>query len=187
MKKIIYIFLFCLFTSILVFAWSEKPRNELESNLIRLHILANSNSSDDQQIKLKIRDAILDFSNRTNAVPDLNTMETVANRILNESNKPYRAKADFGKYTISKRDYENFSLPYGKYTAVRITLGNGKGQNWWCVLSPPMCFTKSVFGYNENLENRLSDETINIIDRKNINIKFKTLEIASKIAEKLGI
>jgi len=187
MKKIIYIFLFSLFSSILVFAWSEKPRSELESNLIRLHILANSNSNDDQQVKLKIRDAILNFSNQTNSVPDLTTMETVANRILDDTNKPYRAKASIGKYTISKRNYENFSLPYGRYTAVRITLGSGKGQNWWCVLSPPMCFTKSVFGNNENLKNRLSDETINIIDKKNINIKFKTLEIASKIAEKLGI
>lgn len=186
MKKFLYVSVFTFFTFVLIFAWSQKPRYELENNITRLHIIANSNSPEDQQLKLKIRDEILELAKRDGSSPGSAAMERTANEILRKNGVSYGARAVTGKFNITRRSYENFILPEGKYTAARIELGKAQGENWWCVLTPPLCFTDSVFGKTENLSSYLSHDTNNIING-DINIKFKTLEIASKIAEKLGI
>ena len=186
-KKIIYIFSFIFFTGVLIFTWSEKPRYELENNIIRLHIIANSDSIQDQTLKLMIRDEITEYAKIKCTTPTPEEMEIIANSVLKNENASYTAKAVMGKYTIDRRKYEDFYLPKGIYTAARIELGEAKGKNWWCVLSPPLCFTKSAFGETDEMSEYISEDTNKIISTKNINIKFRIVEWASHISNTLGI
>lgn len=187
MNKFIYPVLFLFFSALLIFAWSEKPRHELENNIVRLHIIANSNTAKDQEIKLKVRDEITESAKASGRVLSMPEMKNIADNILKSNGFNYTSTVTFGKTKITRRKYGSFSLPEGIYKAVRIKLGDAQGENWWCVLSPPLCFTDSVFGDTEELSEYLSSETNKIINGDKINIRFRILEIASQISCKLGI
>lgn len=127
-------------------------RPVVSDELLRLHVLANSDSPEDQQIKLRVRDAIQqEFAVAWQAAPsgaacrswaqrDLKAMEACANRVLAQHGFGYRARAQVGVYEFPDRIYGNMvELPAGRYWGVRILLGEAQGQNWWCVLYPPLC------------------------------------------------
>lgn len=191
MKKIFFaLAIFILFT-MLSASYSEQIMNDLNENIIRLHILAQSNSEYDQKIKLEVRNEIL------KAVKDidikkssefLSTAQNTANRYLNENNISYRAKAIKGKFHFPQKTYNNITLPSGEYNGIRIVLGEGKGENWWCIMYPPLCVTQSG-GLNTNkntelkLKNSLSSDTYELItnDSKKIKLKFKTVEFFNKL------
>lgn len=118
-------------------------------NLIRLHILAASDSDYDQALKLKVRDAIL-AAGVFEAAEDADGAEAmtaeaeqaaldIANRVLYEEGAPYGARIEYGLEVYPTREYEGIRLPAGEYRSLRIVLGEGEGQNWWCVLFPPLC------------------------------------------------
>ena len=172
-------------------SYSEQIMNDLNENIIRLHILAQSNSEYDQKIKLEVRNEIL------KAVKDidikkssefLSTAQNTANRYLNENNISYRAKAIKGKFHFPQKTYNNITLPSGEYNGIRIVLGEGKGENWWCIMYPPLCVTQSG-GLNTNkntelkLKDSLSSDTYELItnDSKKIKLKFKTVEFFNKL------
>lgn len=123
----------------------------LENNVLRLHVIANSDSEEDQTVKLCVRDAVLqeaknwyggaaDFNTALAAVcTHLESLETAANRILLEKGMPYGAKAEVCEMYFPTRAYEQYKLPAGKYRTLRITLGEAAGQNWWCVVFPALC------------------------------------------------
>ncbi len=181
MKKIIYVFLFVFMSALCFGMWSDTLLFDLENNIVRLHILANSDGEYDQQLKIKVRDNILEYAKKNEKVPTPTQMEALANKVLLMENAPYKAKANVGKYYIDRRAYESFILPEGMYTAARIELGEAEGKNWWCVLSPPLCFTKSSFGYTDDLGEYLTAETENTIKGDRITIKLKVLELFSKL------
>ena len=127
-------------------------RPVVSDELLRLHVLANSDSPADQQIKLKVRDAIQQqFAASWRDAPsgevcrswaqrDLKAIEACANQVLAEHGFAYQAKAQIGVYAFPDRVYEDVvALPAGRYWGVRILLGEAQGQNWWCVLYPPLC------------------------------------------------
>ena len=130
---------------------ASQPRN-LSGNLIRFHVIANSDSQEDQQLKRDVRDAIIEEVGgnfQKNATvqqareivnANLEEMEAVAKREISRHGKDYSADAQFGHFDFPAKTYGSFSLPAGNYEAVRIVLGEGKGANWWCVLFPPLCF-----------------------------------------------
>ena len=191
MKKIFFaLAIFILFT-MLSASYSEQIMNDLNENIIRLHILAQSNSEYDQKIKLEVRNEIL------KAVKDidikkssefLSTAQNTANSYLNENNISYRAKAIKGKFHFPQKTYNNITLPSGEYNGIRIVLGEGKGENWWCIMYPPLCVTQSG-GLNTNkntelkLKDSLSSDTYELItnDSKKIKLKFKTVEFFNKL------
>lgn len=191
MKKIFFaLAIFILFT-MLSASYSEQIMNDLNENIIRLHILAQSNSEYDQKIKLEVRNEIL------KAVKDidikkssefLSTAQNTANRYLNENNISYRAKAIKGKFHFPQKTYNNITLPSGEYNGIRIVLGEGKGENWWCIMYPPLCVTQSgELNTNKNTELKLKDslssDTYELItnDSKKIKLKFKTVEFFNKL------
>lgn len=120
-------------------------------NMLRLHVIANSDTKIDQATKLKVRDEVLKlmrsrFSNVHNnrqaiktAEASLDDIEKAADRTLQEAGKDYTAKAYVGDYDFPTRIYGSRVFPSGEYTAVRVVLGRGEGRNWWCVLFPPLC------------------------------------------------
>lgn len=159
--------------------WCDFASRELENNIVRLHVIANSDSAEDQAIKLTVRDRITDLAREQGRTPDLYQLENTANSVLAENNKPYTAKVTYSKYYVNRREYESIILPEGKYTAACIKLGRGEGKNWWCVLSPPLCFTKSALGRTDEMDDYLDGETATVI--KGITVKLKVFELASKI------
>jgi len=120
-------------------------------NLIRLHVVANSDSQADQAVKLAVRDAILESSGRLfteNAPEDamqavqasLPLFRSVAERVLAANGYDYPAKVEFGTFYFPERRYGALVLPEGDYQALRVVLGEGQGANWWCILFPPLCY-----------------------------------------------
>ena len=181
MKKIIYVWIFALACGVVVNGWCSQILNDLENNIIRLHIIANSDDAHDQEIKLMVRDSIIELAHKEGELPDINKLEVEVNKVLRRENAPYNAKVSFGKYPITRRSYENFILPQGVYTAARVELGNAEGKNWWCVLSPPLCFTQSAFGESDELAEHLGEQAGKAVMEDKITVKLKILEIGAAI------
>ena len=121
-------------------------------DLIRFHVIANSDSTFDQSVKLSVRDAIIDEVNallkeaESTKEADIlladHTEEIIskANDVLSQNGCNYQATASLGTSRFPTKTYGDITLPAGEYNAFRIILGEGKGKNWWCVLYPPLCF-----------------------------------------------
>ncbi len=145
---------------------------ELSGALLRLHIIANSDSEADQAVKLQIRDAITEaFQDDFSAAADkdaacalaealLPEAEAIANHVLEEQGFSERASASLTFCYFPEKTYGDMTFPAGYYDALRITIGEAKGQNWWCVLYPPLCFTDVSASVPESskvlLQNNLS-------------------------------
>ncbi len=135
---------FALSLALIVFCDLVLPQGEsaVYDSVIRLHILANSDSDFDQETKLAVRDAILAaevFEGEDDVSEALSMAETVANAELAKRGVSYGASCVFGRESYPTRIYEGVKLPAGTYLSVRVVLGEGNGQNWWCVLFPPLC------------------------------------------------
>lgn len=201
-KKLKYIFiilslLFC-FIFISITSYARSVSDNLSDNFFRLHILANSDSKQDQDLKLKIRDAIIeymstqDFSNSTKSEVmsvvenSLDSYKAIAQTVIDNEGLDYNVSAEIGNFHFPTKVYGNISLPAGYYDALRIKIGNAEGQNWWCSLFPPLCFVDISSGVidedsKNNLKENLSDEEFAIVtssDEK-LKLKFKLLEFFS--------
>lgn len=140
---------------------------EVCTEVLRLHIPANSNSKEDQSIKLALRDHLLnEFSDELGGCKDLETAKERANELLpeieRESNKfleengfDYGAKAEIVSMYFTTREYDSLILPAGVYSALRITLGSGEGNNWWCVIFPQLCLPAASEKQDEASQNVL--------------------------------
>jgi len=129
-------------------------------NLIRLHVVANSDSKEDQSLKLDVRDAVVarteELLGRVKTkeeawrilLDNLGEIQAVATNEIRKAGRHYQALVEMGTFAFPERKYGGLTLPEGDYEAVRVVLGAGKGRNWWCVLFPPLCFIKM----NENKE-----------------------------------
>lgn len=164
---------------------------------LRLHVIANSDSESDQEIKLKVRDAVLSHISEYNAktkeealtqvMADTDRIEDIAKDVLKENGKAQNVKIEIGEEEYPLRHYDDFSLPAGVYTSVRVIIGEGEGKNWWCVLFPPMCTSyASEWDEEQYVSVGLSGEQYDLITGSNgeYKVKFKLLEIA---AEAFGI
>lgn len=115
--------------------------------MIRLHVIANSDSEEDQALKLKVRDAIVGYmegqpdldSARRYIEENLSDIEAVSEEVIAEEGYDYPARADLKVSYIPQKSYEDLTLPAGNYEALKVTLGRGDGQNWWCVIFPQLC------------------------------------------------
>lgn len=123
----------------------------LKESVLRLHILANSDSSEDQDLKLKVRDAVLkECSKELSACDDLDEaiitaktdtkkIEDIADKVIKDNGFDYSSTVYIGKSFFETREYDNFTLPAGTYNSLIIKLGKAKGHNWWCVVFPSVC------------------------------------------------
>lgn len=179
--------LFCACFLLLTVVDMLVPRSEANvyDNVIRLHILADSDSDEAQNVKLLVRDAILkecgDIFNSSLDVDaasetveqNLTRMETVANRVLTENGFDYTATAEFGMEEYPTRVYENLTLPAGKYRSLRLNLGSAEGQNWWCILFPPFCTSAS----SESLSSaKVKENDTPVFSESKYIFRFKFLE-----------
>ena len=138
--------LIALCVTLLSGLWAQRRQSGLASGLVRLHVIAHSDSEADQAVKLKVRDAVLSLlAPRLEGVTDAAEAEAIVRAALPELAaeaahvSSQHAEAALGREIYPTRAYEGFALPAGVYTSLRITLGEGRGHNWWCVIYPPLC------------------------------------------------
>lgn len=190
MKSFIYSLIIVLVMTLGAVSLDESVDHDLQSGLLRLHIVADSDGVQAQAVKLKVRDAVL-----TQVHPEdknfLESAETAANRVLAENGMDYRAKAYYGRFYFPTKQYKNITLPAGKYYGVRLVLGRGAGKNWWCILYPPMCMVNDremalEKDSAEILKRTLMPQSYELITAHGdkIQIRFKTVEIIRKIQKK---
>ena len=199
MNKIISAVFISLMLSLVITAYSENVQTDLQDNLIRLHIIANSDSDKDQAVKLEVRNAVLneirnssENISREEIIKNLDTIEKIAKDTLKQNGFSYDVQAVYGKFDFPKKEYKNMTLPAGEYYGVRIILGNGEGHNWWCVMYPPLCVSNDTTvaldkESEELLKATLKSETYDIITKsdKDVVIKFKTVEFIQELKQKI--
>lgn len=166
MKKVCVLLSILLMGAILVFGTTYRDVNK---EYLRIHIRANSNESVDQNVKYKIKDAVVEvltpYVAKCNSFDEvkfvisenLSLIDRVANGILIENGFSYKAKSKMTEEEFPTRDYNGFVLESGYYDAIIVELGEAKGDNWWCVVYPPLCFTSSSSGSNVVYRSRIID------------------------------
>ena len=177
-----------VFVIILIGAWvmlSEAAVSDISSGIVRLHIIANSDSSDDQQLKLAVRDRVLDYVKQQNGVCEkiyitshLEEILSVCREEVKWQGYAYPVQAEVGNFYFPTKRYEQIMLPAGNYDAVRIVIGDGAGKNWWCVMYPPLCFTKETKGRlsaeeMSKLADAMSSENFEMIQTSEEEIELK--------------
>lgn len=201
MKKIeiiiILSILLLLYTFICAFSYVQAVSSDISSSVFRLHVIANSNSDEDQSLKYKVRDSLLNYMN--NICSNCSSKEEAINLVTKHQEEfkqialetiknegySYDINIKIGNFEFPTKNYGDISLPAGYYDALRIEIGEAKGKNWWCVMFPSLCFIDISSGIvpdesKEDLQNVLSDEEYSIISNNsnyNIKFKFKLLEI----------
>jgi len=180
-----------------------------KEKLIRLHVIANSDKKEDQDIKLQIRDKIIDEMtpkfqesksiNQTEMIlkENIDLIQNIAEEELHKIGKDYGVKVYFGDYDFPTKSYGKFTLPAGNYRALKIVLGEGVGENWWCVMFPPLCFLDldnnvESSHSEENMEKVLSENEYNMINNEEnqgdtpVRLKFKVVEVIERNKTKLA-
>lgn len=165
---------------------------------LRLHILAASDSKEDQDVKLLVRDAVLKagadiFSGSVSSDEAMEKisenkafLEETANRVLRENGFSYKAHLTMEKEYFETRQYEDVRLPAGEYNACKITLGDGDGQNWWCVMFPPLCLPAVTKNNEAEVYAVFGENGGNLVTEKNgYKIKFRIVEIINEFIEDL--
>ncbi len=181
MKRFIFALSLIVMFALSIVTYSQCFYKEMQENVIRLHILAKSNSPEDQEIKLAVRDEVLSATKGID-IKDTKKFLTIAqetaNQYLKDNNIPYRAKGEMGMFHFPRKEYENITLPAGMYNGVRILLDEGKGKNWWCVMYPPVCTGTNEDAMNV-LKKSLSDNNYDIITQKP-RVRFWLLDFLNK-------
>jgi len=195
-KKVFGIVLMILAVSVLLGGfWVSRQQQALADKLVRLHVVANSDSEADQAVKLQVRDAVLEQTRllldgaedpRAALAGNLPRIQQAANRCLAAAGSGDRAVVTMGEELFPTREYETFSLPAGTYTALRVTIGAGEGHNWWCVVFPSLCMSASVEEMEEDAQTAgLTEGEIRLIteDSEGYVLKFKTMEWLQKLKD----
>ncbi len=190
-KLSLLIFLLFIYVFICAQSYVSAVSNNLSEAVFRLHVLANSDSEEDQKLKLKVRDSLLNYMNnicsncytKAEAISLVNEhqqeFQQIAENTISENGYDYPVKINIGNFYFPTKNYGDISLPAGLYDALRVEIGNAKGKNWWCVMFPSLCFIDVSSGIvdneaKENLEKNLEHESYSLIsDQNNSEIKFK--------------
>lgn len=196
MKKKIAVFV-PVFLAFILFICSFVPLittgESISNKVLRLHIIANSDSDYDQNVKLKVRDEVLKLSGdifadcktledaKNVSQNNIDLIQSVANNTLSSLGCSEVATVAVAKEYFSTRIYDDFTLPAGIYDSIKIVIGNGEGHNWWCVMFPQVCLS----GCTKDLEDDLTDEEIKMIHSKDYIVKFKAVEIYEKLKYKI--
>lgn len=177
--------------SIIAFAQTSKV---IRNNVIRLHVIANSDSDDDQHLKLIVRDKILvsgdeifDGSvNVDNAIdkiyPQLENLKNIAKQTINQYGYKYDVRITMEREYFSTRTYNTITLPAGEYLALKVIIGEGTGQNWWCVMFPPMCL--SAADENAVLNDVLDKKSVKLLNKNpKFELRFKFIELFEEVKQ----
>ncbi len=175
-------------------------QNHLADKVVRLHVLANSDSEADQALKLKVRDRVLvratelleSSADRAQAEERLRAalpeLEEIAAAEIASNGYDYGVTASLTDTAFPTKEYDGFTLPAGEYLALRVVIGEGAGQNWWCVVFPPLCTAASADVPAAALAAGLTEDEVGLITEADAGyvLKFKTVELWEQLKEKWG-
>ena len=169
---------------------------KIREDVLRLHVIAASDSEADQTLKLKVRDAILaagtdifdgsvDVENAVKKItPKIKTLEETANNVIKENGFDYDVAITIDKEYFTTRTYETVTLPAGEYLSLIVKIGEGKGKNWWCVMFPPMCI--SAADEDTVLRLALNKNEINLVtSNPKFEPRFKVIEIIENLKNRI--
>ena len=174
---------------------------DISNKVLRFHVLANSDSEDDQSLKIKVRDAVLEYSKELFdkadskestigiAADNIDGIIATAQNEVYKNGYDYKVSGYITKMYFTTREYDAYTLPAGKYDAVRLLIGSGKGKNWWCVMFPMLCVPCAE--NKTELDDVLNSDEMDIVESgEKYEIKFKIVEIYQGIMswlEKINI
>ncbi|PRR83171.1 stage II sporulation protein R [Clostridium vincentii] len=217
MKRIIVrLLLLCICTSIFggctstlnIDAGKTYNYEDVEDVLIRFHVIANSDTEEDQNLKLKVRDKVIEYmypylkesssleESRNIIISKEVEVEGLALKVIKENGYGYSVKTELSRENFPEKAYGNIILPQGEYEAFRVIIGNGEGKNWWCVMFPPLCFIDVTKGQvqeqesenqlDEQIEQSKETEKIEMSKKEDAEdeapkVKFKIVEIFKNI------
>lgn len=199
-KFFVLIFLLCLYIYICSYSYVYCISSDLKNNIFRLHVIANSDSFEDQKLKYQIRDNLITYinticSNSTSKEETISIVKShltdflnISNQTIMSNNFNYTSTVELGNFEFPTKSYSDISFPAGFYDALEVKIGNAHGQNWWCVLYPSLCFIDDTSGIvpdtsKKQLQNTLSSEEYQLISNNSnshIKFKFKLIEFFNK-------
>lgn len=204
MKKIkIFItlaFLLAIFVFTCAYTYVSAISDNLYNSIFRLHVIANSDSEEDQNLKYIVRDNLINYMNDNcknlsskeeviqYAKENLDKLKQIAENTVKDNGFTYPVQVEIGNYEFPTKNYGDISFPAGFYDALRVKIGESSGKNWWCVMFPPLCFVNATTGIvpdssKETLHENLSDENYMIVselDNSSVAFKFKIVELFEK-------
>ena len=193
---IILSFLLFIYTSICAISYAQNVSTNIANSVFRLHVIANSDSTEDQNLKYKVRDNLLNYMNdlcknccsKEEAIILVETnkenFKEIALKTISSEGYSYQVNINIGNFDFPTKTYGDISLPAGFYDALRVEIGEAKGQNWWCVMFPPLCFVDVSSGVvpedsKKLMEDNLTEEEFALVSEQpdnQIQFKFKLLE-----------
>ena len=197
-KRFFIIFaLLCAFILVSSISYVDAVSSNIAESVFRLHVIANSDSAEDQNLKYKVRDAVLNYMESISqncsskeevielAKNHKDDFQNIARQVICDNGYDYPINVYIGKSDFPTKNYGDISLPAGNYDSLKIEIGESKGQNWWCVMFPPLCFVDITTGIvpeesKQIMQNDLGSEEYNIIsnhDNSNIRFKFSLIEM----------
>ena len=190
-NSLILLFLLFLYIAISAFSYANSISSDISESVFRLHVLANSDSEEDQNLKYEVRDALIEYMNTLCANVEnkeeamqiasshLEDFKQIAENVILEKGYSYHVDVEIGNFSFPTKNYGDVSLPAGYYDALRVKIGKAQGQNWWCVMFPPLCFVNVSSGIvpeesKELMKEELNDEEYSIVTKEeNSEIQFK--------------
>ena len=206
-KLCLILFLLFIFVFVSAFSYVNTVSAEISNSVFRLHVIANSDSKEDQSLKYKVRDALIEYMNsicsKTTSKEEaiaianshINDFYYIANNVISENGFSYPVSIEIGKSNFPTKNYGDISLPAGMYDALKVKIGKAEGQNWWCVMFPPLCFVDVTSGVvpdesKEQLQESMSEEDYDLIsnseDSSDVHFKFKIVELFENIKMKFA-
>ena len=196
-KCVICLTLVVIMGFLLFFTYAGAAENE-HDGIVRLHVVANSNTAGDQALKLKVRDAVIEYMSKQEELDSIDDMRAflendksrisrIADGIIASEGYNYSSEVSLGVRYIPEKTYGDITFPAGNYEALTITLGEGLGENWWCVLFPPLCLL------DEGTEPSYSDTPVSTdtaqtpqdsnteeLDQQQLQLRWKVIELLNK-------
>lgn len=181
----------CAFIFVSAMSYTNAVFTNISDSVFRLHVIANSDSKEDQNLKYLVRDRVISYMNEVSkgakskqeSIQIVNERKddfyNIAKQVILENGYNYDVKIEVGNFYFPTKHYGDISLPNGNYDALKIEIGEAKGQNWWCVMFPPLCFVDVTSGVvpeeSKNIikDNLSSEEYVLVSNNDDLNVKFK--------------
>ena len=195
-RFILFTLLLILYILVSAISYTNAVCSDIQESIFRLHVIANSDSAEDQNLKYIVRDSVIEYINEISnnasskdeviliAQEHLSEIENIALQTIKDNGYNYPVKVSIGNFAFPSKKYGDITLPPGYYDALKIEIGEATGQNWWCVMFPPLCFVDVTSGVvpdesKEVMKNNLSEEEYDLISGNgtDVEIKFKIVEV----------
>lgn len=190
-------FLLSLYIFISAISYVTAVSTDIANSVFRLHVIANSDSKEDQNLKLKVRDELLSYMNELSktcsskqevmvlAQEHRQELQEIAKSVIEKNGFSYSVEVEIGTSDFPTKHYGDITLPCGTYDALKVKIGKAEGQNWWCVMFPPLCFVDVSTGIvpdssKQEIKENLKEEEYDLISKTNeheIAFKFKLVEL----------